>query len=197
MSDPFVPKSTLPLLRLVGTIAPSFLAGTVWAYNYILLPPLLDHAPTPVLAKQWLQAYQFGARFVPPLVIASTLSNGLLAWYASKTSLCGRWDTLGSAFGRYRIAAGMLPLLITYTVAYMEPGINGELKLKVERLSGVDLKEAEVLADPWAHTATQAAKRDAEEVSLRGLVKRWGRCNALRLCMALVACTTSATASLF
>lgn len=196
MPDSFPPTSTLPVLRLLGTVVPSFFAGTVWAYNYILLPPLLDHAPPPILGKQWLQAYQFGARFVPPLVILSTLSNGLLAWHASKTTACGRWDTLESAFGQYRIAAVTLPLLIAYTIGYMEPGINGELKAKVGKLAGVDLKENEALADPEAYTATAATKVEAEKESLESLVRRWGRCNALRLGMAIVTCIASATASL-
>lgn len=133
---------------------------------------------------------------MPPLVILSTVSNGLLAWHASKTTICGRWDTLGSAFGRYRIAAVMLPLLIAYTVAYMEPGVNGELKAKVGKLAGVELKEDEALADSKAYTATAAAKAEAEKESLESLVRRWGRCNALRLCMAVVTCIASATASL-
>lgn len=70
----------LALAKTTGIIAPTLYSGITFAYNYILLPPLLAHAPPKLLAKQWLQAYQLGPAFVPPFILSGAVSN-LLLWH--------------------------------------------------------------------------------------------------------------------
>jgi hypothetical protein len=45
-----------------------------------VIPPITTHAPSKLLAKQWLQAYQFAPAFVAPLILLGTASNGLLSY---------------------------------------------------------------------------------------------------------------------
>ncbi|KAI9657141.1 MAG: hypothetical protein M1821_003307 [Bathelium mastoideum] len=96
----------LPLAQALGLTAPAAYAALTHAYNAIVLPPLLlahdddadasdpnnDHDAR--LAKQWLCAYQYGPVFVPPLLLAATLGNGVAAGCA-----LARWLLLTGRIG--------------------------------------------------------------------------------------------------
>ena len=152
------------------------------------MPPLITHAPPKVLAKQWLQAYQFAPIFVAPLILTGTSSTAFLA-YISKSSSC-------SATVLYVVAALANASIIPYTALYMEPGVNGTGKWKVQEIlneEGVVLKRSGQGTD--THTASEAAKKWAEKVDMKTIAETWVRTNAWRYIITAIATLASATAS--
>lgn len=132
------------------------------------MPPLIAHAPTKVLAKQWLQAYQFAPVFVAPLIISGALSNAFLAYLTGN-----RW---------YVAAAILNGSIIPYTALYMEPGINGAGKWKVQELlrdedGGFRLKNGN---GTKGDTAREGWKRWAETVDMKEIVELWAWTNMWR-----------------
>ena len=61
--------------KVASALLPALFAGTIIGYNYIFIPPVLKHSEERVLSKQWLEAYQSGARYVWPLVQTTTACN--------------------------------------------------------------------------------------------------------------------------
>jgi hypothetical protein len=142
--------------------------GFTFAYTHVAMPPLITHAPTKVLAKQWLQAYQFAPVFVAPLILSGALSNVFLAYLTGQKL--------------YAIAALLTATIIPYTALYMEPGINGAGKWKVQLLlrnedDGIKLKQG---GGTKADTAREAWKRWAEKVEMKEVVEVWARTNMWR-----------------
>lgn len=194
----FVTIVTMPLpaplglhtaAKLGSALLPAFFVGTIFGYNYILIPPILRHSDERVLAKQWLQAYQFGARYVRPLVQTTTACNAYLVYLAvSRAPTSGMKETLVSAgVPGYIAALFSLPLLMAYTLGVMEPGINGALKAKVEKLVGKEeagLKRDSVPVGEGRETATPATKEWSQTESLRSLIMQWKRCNDWRMVLA-------------
>jgi hypothetical protein len=132
------------------------------------MPPLITHAPIKVLAKQWLQAYQFAPVFVAPLILSGALSNALLAYLTGQQL--------------YAMAALLTAIIIPYTALYMEPGINGAGKWKVQSLlrdedDGFRLKQG---GGTKADTARENWKRWAEKVEMKEIVEVWARTNMWR-----------------
>jgi hypothetical protein len=149
------------------------------------MPPLLTHAPPKILAKQWLQAYQFAPVFVAPLIIAGTLSNALLAFFTGQES--------------YWAAALMIGSVIPYTAVYMEPGINGAGKWKCQELlknddggSGFRLLEGN---GTKADTAREGWKRWAEKVEMKEIVEVWAWTNGCRYVLTGIAVVVSGVAT--
>lgn len=145
------------------------------------------------MAKQWLQGYQYGPLWVPPLIASSTVANGFLA-YAAQTPR-QRNLYIAAAVGIFSV----LPL----TFFYMEPGINGALKWKVETLlkdEGYSMKETTALV-PSAHRhgSTESSRRWAEKTDIKELILFWRWVNNCRWVIAGVAAGLSgyATFSLF
>lgn len=187
--------------KLGSALLPAFFAGTIFGYNYILIPPILAHSEERALAKQWLEAYQFGARYVRPLVQTTTACNAYLVYIAvSQAPASGWWETVTSAGVPGYIAALLsLPLLMAYTLGVMEPGINGALKAKVEKLIGKEaaqLKKDSVPVGEERETAAPATKEWAQTESLRSLVMEWKRCNDWRMVLAAVSAGVSVWNSL-
>ena len=87
---------------------------------------MTTHAPPKLLAKQWLQAYQFAPVFVAPLILLGASSNALLAYFAA--------DSPSYASFLYAAAAFAIASIIPYTALYMEPGVNGAGKWKAQEL---------------------------------------------------------------
>ncbi|ORX98682.1 hypothetical protein BCR34DRAFT_146686 [Clohesyomyces aquaticus] len=157
------------------------------------MPPLLSYAPEALLAKQWLQAYAYGPVFVPPLILSGTLCNVLLAYSSPTTSM----KLL------YGLAAAFTWIIMPFTLLYMEPGVNGAGKWKVERLL-VDedgdkrymMKENEGwLPRVDRHTATGEARAWAEGVRMRDIVERWVVVNRWRFWVTALAMGVSAVAT--
>jgi hypothetical protein len=131
-----------------------------------VIPPLTTHAPPKVLAKQWLQAYQFAPVIVAPLILLGASSNGLLAYLSAGLSSRTSW--------LYTIAAAAIASIIPYTALYMEPRVNGAGKWKVQQAS-------------W--------KRWAEDVDMKTIAELWARTNAWRYVITGLATTISAAAT--
>jgi hypothetical protein len=153
------------------------------------MPPLIAHAPPKLLAKQWLQAYQFAPVFVAPLILLSVSSNALLAYISTKAS--------SSTASLYAVAAVASASIIPYTALYMEPGVNGAGKWKVQELlrdEGYRLKGEGQGTDK--DTASNAAKRWAEKVDMKTIAQLWATTNAWRYVITAVATVISATATI-
>lgn len=184
LSPPIIP----PLLQSTALIAPSLYTGFTFAYTHALLPPLLSHAPPKLLARQWLQAYQFAPVYVAPLILLGLASNTLLAIMSPSYNYL------------YAVAALLNASVIAYTALYMEPGVNGAGKWKVrEMLRGEDRvgKKEWVVGRQGTgkDTAREEWKRWAESVDMCVIVECWGRANAVRYVVAGVAVGLSAMAT--
>ncbi|KAI4707882.1 hypothetical protein J4E89_007511 [Alternaria sp. Ai002NY15] len=156
--------------------------------DHVVMPPLITHAPPKLLAKQWLQAYQFAPIFVAPLIISGASSNILLAY------LCN--DQSSSARLLYAVAGLVNVSIIPYTALYMEPGVNGAGKWKAQEIlrdESVVLKGAGQGTDK--DTASEAAKKWAEKVDMKTIAETWARTNAWRYVLTAVATVISATAT--
>jgi membrane protein YdbS with pleckstrin-like domain len=90
----------------------------------MVIPPIATHAPPKILAKQWLQAYQYATAFVPPLILSGAISNALLAYFANSWGL----KIL------YASAAVLILSIVPVTLLWFEPGINGAGKWKVQQV---------------------------------------------------------------
>jgi hypothetical protein len=152
----------------------------------MVVPPLIAHAPPKILARQYLQAYQYAATFVPPLIISGTISNALLAYTSKSTSL----RLL------YGAAAILTWSIVPVTLLYFEPNINGAGKWKVQKTledEGYYMKENYRLI-PYVdvHTGTPEARQWAEKTELRDIVQRWADLNSWRFVVTAVSVVLSA-----
>jgi hypothetical protein len=154
------------------------------------MPPLITHAPPKLLAKQWLQAYQFAPIFVAPLILSGASSNALLTYLSHGSS------SYSSATLMYAVAALANASIIPYTALYMEPGVNGAGKWKAQEIlrdEGVVLKETGQGTN--RDTASETTKRWAEKVEMKAIAETWARTNAWRYVIAAMATLVSATAT--
>ncbi|CAA9958411.1 DUF1772 domain containing protein [Pyrenophora teres f. maculata] len=138
------------------------------------MPPLTTHAPPKLLAKQWFQAYEFAPAYVGPMILLGASSNALLAYFTSSPSSV-------LARGLYVVAAGAMASVVPYTMLYMEPGVNGAGKCKVQGLlreDGFLLKgKGKGKVTEW-DSASEEARRWAETVDMKVIVQTWARTNA-------------------
>ncbi|KAG9186567.1 hypothetical protein G6011_09675 [Alternaria panax] len=181
-------RTLVPILQAIATIAPAIYTGFTFAYSHVIIPTLITHAPPKLLAKQWLQAYQFAPIFVAPLILTGASSNALLAYISSRSS--------SSATFLYVVAALVNASIIPYTALYMEPGVNGAGKWKAQKIlrdKFVVLKGAGQGTDK--DTASEAAKKWAEKVDMKTIAETWARTNAWRYVITAVATIVSTTAT--
>src|SRR4051812_2579077 len=140
----------------------------------MVVPPIVNHASPKILARQWLQAYQYAANFVPPLIISGTISNALLAYFSRSRGLRILYGT----------AAILTWSIMPVTLLYFEPNINGAGKWKVQKIlenEGYNMKENNgPLPSPFVHTAKPEARRWAENVEMKIIAKKWAELNAWR-----------------
>ncbi|KAK4236031.1 hypothetical protein C8A03DRAFT_17281 [Achaetomium macrosporum] len=193
------------LAQWAGITMPTLYAGITFQYS--LTMSLLAHTFPPsapnskLLAKQWLALYQQGPYWVPPLIHTGLLANLYLAASSSTTSSC--------SFRLYLAAAALTLSILPITFFYLEPGINGACKWKVERLLRKEEEEEEggefrlPAARVWwfkasvvRHSASEASKRWAEVAEMRELVLAWARRNHGRWVVAGLAGALSFVATL-
>jgi hypothetical protein len=152
----------------------------------MVVPPIVAHAPEKLLAKQWLQAYQYASTFVPPLVISGTLSNAYLVYNAPTIS----------AKSLYSAAALLVFSIIPWTLFVFEPGVNGAGKWKVQQLlrdEGYHMPTQKgLLPSPEVHTATLESRRWAESVTMKFIAETWAQRNKWRYIATGCAMTLSA-----
>ncbi|KAK6430538.1 hypothetical protein LTR95_013308 [Oleoguttula sp. CCFEE 5521] len=161
-------------------------------YNYIFIPPLLLHTDDRGLALQWLSAYQFGARYVRPLAVTSTLSSASLLFSALTSTSSDTTIQIS-----YLIGFLSLPLLLAYTLLVMEPGVNGALKYKAKLLVGKKVRfQGRAKIGEEHETASEASKKWAEGTGVRDLLAVWKRDNDLRMVVSLIGGLASVVGSL-
>jgi len=141
------------------------------------------------MARQWLHGYQYGPLWVPPLVGPGTIANVFLAYIAT------------TSFERnlYIAAAAGIFSILPITFFYMEPGINGASKWKVQMLlkdEGFSMPDTTIYF-PHAHRhgSTQASKRWAEKTDMKELILFWAKVNNFRWAIAFVAAALSGYAT--
>ncbi|PSN70316.1 hypothetical protein BS50DRAFT_310217 [Corynespora cassiicola Philippines] len=156
----------------------------------MVIPPIADHAPPKLLAKQWLQAYQYAATFVPPLVISGTFSNAVLAYLTPSST----------SKALHGLAAVLMWSVAPVTLFYFEPIINGAGKWKVQQIlqdEGFRMKEQEgIMPSPFVHTAKPEARKWAEGVEMKDIARKWAEWNAWRCVATACALGFSAVATL-
>ncbi|KAF2709731.1 hypothetical protein K504DRAFT_476976 [Pleomassaria siparia CBS 279.74] len=177
------------IAQVVGITAPAIYSSLTFSYSNMVVPPIVTHAPPRLLAKQWLQAYQYASKFVPPFIISGTLSNAFLAYFSKTRTL--RWT--------YVAAALMTWSIIPVTLLYFEPNVNGAGKWKVQQIledEGYTMEEKKgIIPSPLVHTARPEARKWAESVEMRDIAIRWAKLNAGRWVVTAIAAITSAVAT--
>ncbi|KAF2643063.1 hypothetical protein P280DRAFT_467153 [Massarina eburnea CBS 473.64] len=169
--------------QMVGITAPAIYSSLTFAYSYMVVPPLIDHSPEKLLARQWLQAYQYASTFVPPLIVTGTLSNVFLAVRA---------PTIVQKIP-YAAAALCTFSIIPWTLLVFEPTINGAGKWKVQRLlhgekgwQDLPLQEGK-LPSTTTHTATSEARRWSKGKTMKYIAAEWAYMNAQRYLVTAIA----------
>ncbi|KAI5367669.1 hypothetical protein Slin15195_G028000 [Septoria linicola] len=182
----------LALARFLSIFCPTLFAGVTAQYSFILVDPTIAHAPNEkIMAKLWLQAYQLGPYWVPPLILPGTIANLYLAISSTQSS----WQRYSYLFA----ACSIFSILMPITFFYMEPGINGACKWKVQLL----LKEEGFMMPDttiWkpsahCHGGTQKSREWAEKTSIIELMLFWRKINNLRWILAALATIASAWAT--
>lgn len=142
------------------------------------------------MAKQWLHGYQYGPSWVPPLVAPGTIANIYLAYLAASDPT-RRNCYIAAAVGIFSI----LPI----TFFYMEPGINGASKWKVQSLlkdEGFSMPDTSILMPSSVkHGSTQESRRWAEQSDMKDLIKFWQTVNNVRWVIGGVAAALSGYAT--
>lgn len=155
------------------------------------MQPIVEFAPdAKTMARQWLRGYQYGPIWVPPLVMPGTISNVVLALAATDPT-----EKLA-----YALAAACIFAIAPITFLYMEPGINGALKWKVQTLlkeDGFRMKETKIwFPHAHRHGSTQASRRWAERTEIKELILFWRYINNFRWVLGGVAAVLSGWATL-
>lgn len=153
--------------------------------------PIVTHAPNQkVMAKQWLKGYQYGPLWVPPLIAPGTLANLYLAYMATSTVRRNLYIVAGLSI------FSILPI----TFFYMEPGINGASKWKVQTLlkdEGFTMKDTTIFRpSAYRHGSTEASRRWSERTDMKDLILFWRKVNNWRWAIALMATGCSGFATL-
>ena len=124
-----------------------------------------------------------------PLILSSTISNALLAYYTTDK----RSNIL------HIVAAISSIAIVPLTLFYMEPGINGAAKWKVQELlrdEGFQLKENTwIIPRVDRQAARESTRRWAEKTDMREIVMIWGQINRWRWVMTAIGTAASAYAT--
>lgn len=109
-------------LRVVSTVGLGLLAGASAATTTMVLPPLYKTLDPASRLKFWSDHYERGKSLIPPVASLSSISIGLVVYYAE--------PVLGRGFvGAHRreilgVAGLTTILMIPWTVAVMMPNIQ-------------------------------------------------------------------------
>jgi hypothetical protein len=165
--------------------------GFTLSDSFTFVQPIVEFAPdAKTMARQWLRGYQYGPIWVPPLVMPGTAANVFLALSSTdmKLKYC------------YALAAACIFAIAPITFLYMEPGINGALKWKVQSLlkeEGFHMKDTKIwLPHAHRHGSTQASRRWAERTEIKELILFWRHVNNFRWMLGGVAAALSGWATL-
>jgi hypothetical protein len=133
------------LAQTIGITTSSILSGYVTAASVTLVPRVLE-SPTPLLLKQWGNAYAVGTKNAPPFAALSAACYFYLAY--SLPSPAAKFKLYGY------IAAGALTVgIVPYTLLVMMD-TNKKLLAKVEETKTLGVKDEVVevgLGNETAH----------------------------------------------
>lgn len=168
----------------------TFHLGFTASDSLTFVQPIVTHAPNEkTMAKQWYRGYAYGPYWVPPLIAPGTLSNLYLAVMASNHTKSNI----------YIAAAVAIFSILPITFFYMEPGINGASKWKVQSLlkdEGFNLPDtSRFVPSSVKHGSTQSSRRWAETTDMKDLILFWQKINNVRWVIAGVAATLSGYAT--
>jgi len=142
MSDNALP---IRLAQTIGITTSSILGGFVASASFQLVPRLLE-SPTPLLLKQWGNAYNIGKKNAPPFAALSAACYFYLAYtlpsHAEKSKLYG-----------YLVAGALTVGIAPYTLLVMM-GTNKKLLAKVDETKTLGVKDEVVdvgLGNETAH----------------------------------------------
>jgi len=142
------------------------------------------------MAKQWLHGYQYGPYWVPPLIAPGTFSNLYLALATSDVT----------KRNAYCAAALAIFSILPITFFFMEPGVNGACKWKVQTLlqdEGFSMPKTPLwMPSSVKHGSTDKSRRWAESTNMKDLIRSWQRVNNFRWAIAGVSMILSGYASL-
>lgn len=143
--------------------------------SIIAVKPILDHAPNDkTIAMQWLQGYQLGPVWVIPTVIPGAAANLYLA-YLNREDTAKCW--------LYATSALLIFSIMPITLGYMEFNVNGACKWKVQSLlesQGYNMPPWNGISSAHRHSASQKAKKWADEWTMKQLVGHWKKWNDFR-----------------
>ncbi|KAF2794185.1 hypothetical protein K505DRAFT_275564 [Melanomma pulvis-pyrius CBS 109.77] len=151
------PPAGLLVAQAVGITASTFLFGQNAAISYAFIPAVLK-APAPLAVRQWRTVFDLGRKIGPVLALASSLSFGYVAY---------NQDSASTPFKLNVIAAVLLPSIIPFTLAFIDP-TNKKLDKKLESFVGTAL------------TDKAAEAGIAEEETTHALLDKWATLNLAR-----------------
>jgi hypothetical protein len=118
--------------QTVGITSSAIFSGYIFSASFTLIPLLLE-APTPLLLKQWNNAYLAGKKTAPPFAALSSVCYFYLAYSlpfnSPKSKLYG-----------YLLAGALAVGIVPYTLAVMLP-TNRKLLAKVEETKTLGVKD--------------------------------------------------------
>ncbi|KAK4954910.1 hypothetical protein LTR10_007102 [Elasticomyces elasticus] len=200
-----VVATLVPLAKFIGIMAAPGLICSIDSITFV--EPIVQHAPSQRVAAKQCQylrqskertvlmrligfhGYSYGPLWVPPLIGPGTLANLLLAYTTQS-------QTQRTA---YIFAALSIFSILPITFLYMEPGINGASKWKVQTLlgdEGFSMKETTWwFPSAFRHGSTLASRRWAEQTDMKDLILFWRRVNNWRWVIAIAAAAVSGWAT--
>jgi len=148
--------------QVFGIAASAFMAGTISSFTLYSIPTIMT-APASIAVQQWRLIFLRGAKSMPPLAIAASISYGFLFWRDRGTT--GPRSTL------FLTAALLVPSIIPWTIFAMRPTNN----ILLNRAKEADTASASVSA-----TTALLNSEAAEDKSTKALLDKWATLNLVR-----------------
>ncbi|KAJ5026883.1 hypothetical protein J3E72DRAFT_243284 [Bipolaris maydis] len=159
-----------------GVTGAALLSGFIVCFSHAGVPTL-SVAPVDTLVHQFKTMYNIGKATSPLVAITVTLCNGYSAYCSrNDTNLVGN---VASPFTLYAAAAIFVPLIVPYTLLYMEPQVNKRLLT----LGGM------------VEQGTKAKDLGVSDEEVRVMLKRWKGMNFVRAALVALGAVLSAVAS--
>ncbi|KAF2183027.1 hypothetical protein K469DRAFT_710979 [Zopfia rhizophila CBS 207.26] len=152
------PPVGILITQAVGITASAFLVGQNAALSYASVPAILQ-APAPLAARQWKKMFTTARKVGPTCAIIGMLATGYLAY---------REDPSSAPFKLNLAAAILLPSIVPYTLAFIQP-TNKALLAKVDSLATTELTDK----------AAEAGVSSGETV--HALIDKWATLNLGRV----------------
>ncbi|EDU45233.1 repeatfamily protein [Pyrenophora tritici-repentis] len=144
-----------------GLAGAALLTGFIACFSHAGVPTL-SLAPVDVLVHEFRTMYNIGKSTSPLIAITATLCNGYSAYrFKNDTALVGG---VVSPYALYLASTVVVPLIIPYTILYMEPKVNRKL----------------LSLGAMVEKGAKASDFNVSEAEIRGLLVRWKGMNFVR-----------------